>query len=277
MNAAAHRLAGDGKARRAGTSDHAVGGCRELQLDVRAALQHAGEMAGMVAPRRFCANAGGDRDAGGGETGMAVAADARIGILDGADDAGDAGRDEGVGAGPSAAVMRTGLKGDVAGGAAGEFPGLGKGQRFAVRAAALGGPAAADDQRSGRGVAHDDGTDGGIGPGLAEIAPADGERRTHEATVAVGIDHDRLRGLCGRYIQLNASGRRAGAFSQCMELRKGAKPLICRVSGRRTGSHFAWKRSGTAIHSPSSGAPPPPVCTSSSRNSSKSLASRKSR
>ena len=61
-------------------------------------------------------DAEGDFDSGGAESGDALTAHLRVGVLCGDDAAGDAGFDESVGAGRGAAVMAAGFEGDIGGG-----------------------------------------------------------------------------------------------------------------------------------------------------------------
>ena len=63
MDALAHRLAGDRDRPAARRTGFAVGGDRELEHDMRAAVAHAPDMAGMVAPRLLGADADVDRNA----------------------------------------------------------------------------------------------------------------------------------------------------------------------------------------------------------------------
>jgi hypothetical protein len=60
-------------------------------------------------------SADGDFDSGGAESGDAFAADLRVGVLCRNDGSVDTGFDEGIGAGTSSSVVRTGFQGDVGG------------------------------------------------------------------------------------------------------------------------------------------------------------------
>src|SRR5262249_5889030 len=82
-----------------------------------AAVADAADMPGMGAPRRIGAGADLDSNAVGLEPGVALPSHLRIGILECSDDARNARRDYGVGAGRRLAVMRAGLERDVHGGA----------------------------------------------------------------------------------------------------------------------------------------------------------------
>ena len=66
---------------------------------MRAAVLHAADVAGMRAPRLVSAKSDLDHDTGFGHAPMAGARHLRIGIDQRRDHAGDAGRDDGVGAG----------------------------------------------------------------------------------------------------------------------------------------------------------------------------------
>ena len=98
---------------------------------------------------------------------MAFAGDARVRIFEGADDARDAGGDQGVHARRRFSVMGAGFERDVGGGAAGGVTRVAQGFGFGVRAAALLGPAAADDGS----LIDDDAADGRVRPDATQ-APA---------------------------------------------------------------------------------------------------------
>ena len=68
------------------------------------------------------------------KTRMALARDARVGVLHGGDDPRDAAGDDGVDAGRSRAMMRAGLQRHVKRRAARGFAGGGEGDRLGVRA-----------------------------------------------------------------------------------------------------------------------------------------------
>ena len=105
-----------------------------------------------------------DFDTGGAEFGEALAGDAGVGVLQGGDDAGDSGGDEGVGARRCASGVGAGFECDVEGGAAGFGPGLGEGDGFGVEGMGVDVMAAAEDEA----VFDDDGSDGGVRGGAAE-------------------------------------------------------------------------------------------------------------
>jgi len=162
-----------------------------------------------------------DGDAGGAQLGMALAAHARIGILDRRDDPGDAGLDDGLGAGRRAAVVGTRLQRDIHRRAAGRLAGPIECHALGMRAPAGMGHAAPDDERARGRVSHDDGTDGGVGGGMTEVARAEGERRRHEARIEHLSGTRRRRG--GEGFRRNRwSGH--GQLSSCSRLRGMISP-----------------------------------------------------
>ena len=179
MHAVAHRLAGDRDRLAAGRAGFAVGRDCELEHDVRAAVAHAADVAGMVAARLVGADADLDDNAGRAQPRMAGAGDFGIGIFERGDDARNSGGDDGIGAGRRFAVMRAGLERDVERRAARRGAGAAQRLDLGMRPAAGLSPAAADDDA----VLDDDGADGGIGPGAAKPAPAERKRERHEAPI----------------------------------------------------------------------------------------------
>src|SRR5215510_13112630 len=183
MHTGAPGLAGNRRGAAIGQGGFAVGGHREFQNHVWAAVLHAPDVAGMRAPRLLGADADFDHDAGFSQAPMAGAGDLRIGINQRRDYARDAGRDDGVGAGRRLAVMGAWLERDIerrparAGAGAAERLSLGVGPPTGL------GPAAADDHT----VLGHHRADGGIGPGAPEPAPAQRERERHEAGVLRAI------------------------------------------------------------------------------------------
>ncbi len=167
-----HRLA-------AGRRDLVVGGYRELEDDMRTLVANAPEMPGMIARGFRSAQPDIHRDAGGAQPCMALASHFRIGILDRRHHTRNAGRDDGIGAGRRLADMRARLQRHIERGAprglAGALQrfGLGMGTAACLR------PAAADDDS----VLDHDRADGGIGPGTPQPAPAERQRKLHEALV----------------------------------------------------------------------------------------------
>ena len=164
MAVGARRLAGDPLALARCRGDATVERARELEVKERPAFPDAQEEAGIDLGRRRRTFADLDRDAGRRQTRMPLPLYARIGILEGRDDAADAGLDQGVGTGRRPAVMRARLQRDVDGGA---FQGLARiGDRLGlgVRPAAVLRAAARDHAA----IAHDHAADGRIGPGAPE-------------------------------------------------------------------------------------------------------------
>ena len=167
----------------------------ELHLYKRTALGDAQDVAGRHPVRLARHRPAFHRDARGAQPRQPAAGNARVGILDGADDAADAGSDDGVGARRRGAVMRAGLQRHVQGRPARLRPRAAQGFRLRVRTAAAGGDTARD-HLSGR-LIRDDGADGrvwrrGAQPALREpqgnrhhvsIKPGTG-RRSHETLVS---------------------------------------------------------------------------------------------
>ena len=180
----------------AGEAGLAVGRHRELEQHLRPAFAHAADVAGVGARRRLGAEPDLDRDAAARAAGRAPARDLRIGILQRRHHARDAGADDGVGAGRRLAVMRARLERHVERGAARGLAGALERLGLGMRPAAGLRPAAAEDDA----VLDDHRADRRIGPGAAEPAPAERERKLHEARdrapgrVAPGPDR-RGRGL----------------------------------------------------------------------------------
>ena len=159
MDAVADRLASDRNRLAAGSASLAVGRNRELEHHLRAALAHAPDVAGMVAPglRRTDADLNGN--AGRAEPRMAPAGHFGIGIFECRDNARHTRSDHGVGTRRRFAVVRTWLERDVQGGAAGRFAGTAQRLDLGMGPAAGLGPAAADNHA----VLLDDGPTAGFG------------------------------------------------------------------------------------------------------------------
>ena len=146
---------------------------------MRTLVADAPEMTGMIARGFHGAEPDLDRDAGGAQPGVALPGDFWIRILDRRCDARDARRDDGIGAGRRLAEMRARLQRHVERGAAGGFARAHKRLRLGMGTAAWLGPAATDDDA----VLDHDRADGGIWPGAALPAPAERQRKLHEAPV----------------------------------------------------------------------------------------------
>ena len=181
MHARPRRLARDRNGLVAGGRDLVVGGHRELQDHMRALVADAAEMPGMVVRGLLRAQADIDGDAGGAKFCVPLARDFGIGILDRRDHARNAGGDDRVRTGRRFAEMRTGLERDIECGASRGLAGAPQRFRLGMRAAARLRPAAADDDA----VFHHDRADGRIRPGAPQPAPAERERKLHEAPVGV--------------------------------------------------------------------------------------------
>ncbi len=117
-----------------------------------------------------------------------VAGDGGVGIDGGGDDAGEAGLDEGIGAGRRAAGDVAGLEGDVGRAALNAIGSVllrfVEGDDFGVIEQVVLVPALADDLA---GAVENDAADGGIGRGDADAAPRQLEGALHPVNVLVGL------------------------------------------------------------------------------------------
>ena len=173
--------AGDGDLslprRTALAADHAVGGNGKLQSHLRAALRLAHEIGSQRAAALLLQHTAVNRDAGRAKDGKAT--DARVRIGEGNDDAGNACRDDGIGAGRRPAVMGTGFERDVEGRPPRLLAGLRQRLGFAVGTAAGRGDGATDDGS----VPDHDGADGGIGGGEPGVPTRQAHGGRHVAPV----------------------------------------------------------------------------------------------
>ena len=137
LHAQVRRLPGDGEARIVlAARRKAVGRARQFQRHHRPALRDAQEVAEMIAPRLGRADSDDDLDARLAQQAMAAAGDPLVGVLHRADDAGDARRDDRLGAGRRAALVKTRLQRHVQRRPGGRIPGLVDRMAFGVRAPA---------------------------------------------------------------------------------------------------------------------------------------------
>ena len=104
------------------------------------------------------------------------------------DDARDPGLDQRLAARLDAALVGAGLQRDIDRGAFGRRTGVLQRLLLGMRPPADRRPAAADDHRRVAVGPDDDAADRRVGLGLAEIAPAEAQRRRHHAPVEFGID-----------------------------------------------------------------------------------------
>ena len=142
-----------------------------------------GDLVGLVLQHAFV-----DRDAGGAQPGDAGTIHARIGVAHGDHHAGHAGADQRVGAGRRPPPVATGLQRDVDGAAARPLARDVQRHRLGVRPAAGRGDGASDHAA----VLHHDAADRWIGPGIAETAPRQRQRRTHVRDVLRPVGVRRL-------------------------------------------------------------------------------------
>ena len=180
MHARLRRLARDRDRLVAGGADLVVGGDRELQDHMGALVADAAEMPGVIVGGFRGAEADIDRDPGGAKFGVALPGHFRIGVLDRRHHARNAGRNHRIDAGRRFAEMRTGLQRHIERGAARGLAGPSQRLGLGMRPAAGLGPATADDDA----VLDDDRADGRVRPGAPQPAPAERQRKLHEALVA---------------------------------------------------------------------------------------------
>ncbi len=169
-------LAGDGR----GLAVEALG---DLQRDQRPARPQAQEEAGIEAGRLLLQDTGRDLDAGLPQHGEALAADARIGVLDRRDDARDAGRDQCIGAGRRLAQMRTGLQRHIGGGAPRRLARLRQRHGLGMRPPARLCPTASQHPAF---IGNDDAAHRRIGRRAAQSPRRQRERVAHMLTVVHG-------------------------------------------------------------------------------------------
>ncbi len=179
MNARPRRLAGDLYRPAAGQRGLAIGGNRELQRHVRAAVENPADMARVVAPRLVRAEPVGHGNPRRAQTGITVAGDLGIGIAQRRDHARDPGGNNGVDAGGRPAVMRAGLERDIERGVPRLLSRAPQRLGLGMRPAASLSPAAADNAA----VLDDNRTDRRIGPGIAEPASPERQRELHETEI----------------------------------------------------------------------------------------------
>src|ERR1700722_7391450 len=158
---------------------------------------------------------------------MALTGDLRIGVRDGRDHPRDPRGDDGVGARWRLAVMGAGFERHIERRPAGAGTCARQGLDLGMGAPARLRPAAADDHRNvGRLIDHD-GADGGIGPGIAEPAPAEREREVHEALVKPLV----VRRECHR-VASGPSAARAGAPKAPGERAPSAR--VCGIPAKKS-------------------------------------------
>jgi hypothetical protein len=172
-------IAGNGKRLAAGGADLVVGRHCKLEDHMRALVEDATEMAGMVASGLRSAEADINSDPCGPQFGVPLPGNFRVGILDGRYDAGNARCDHRIHARRRLANMRTGLERHVKRGATRGLARAPQRLRLGVRPAAWLSPATPDDDA----IPHDDSAHGRIGPGASLPAPAERQRQLHVALV----------------------------------------------------------------------------------------------
>ncbi len=171
--------AGDPLARAHAGGDLAIEGGGKFQRDQRARLlDHAGET-GIQHAGFGGAEPGFNPDACTLQERHASTIDAGIGVGLGDHDTGDAGIDQGLGAGRGFAVMGAGFQRDIGGGAACGGPGDGEGLGFGVRPAAGRGAGPGDDPAFG----GEHAADTGIGRGIAQAPPGESEGHAHKIVI----------------------------------------------------------------------------------------------
>ena len=156
-----------------------------LQAHPGAAAAHARHEADVELVRFGCEQSVIGDDAGGAQSRHALSRHQRVRVLHRADDAGDAGRDQRVGARWRTPVVRTRLEGDVSGGAPGGGPGGAQGVDFRVRLARSCVPAFADDVP----VVHQHAADAWVGRGRGQAARGKLQRTRHRRMVSCRKGH----------------------------------------------------------------------------------------
>ena len=140
----ARRRAGDPLALAAGKRDAAVERGGKLERHERPAMPQPRQKAGVDLGGLLRAKPGFDRDAGRAQRGNSVAADPRVGVFEGDDDALDASLDQRIGAGRGLAPVAAGFETDIGGSTARRTAGPAQRLGLAMRPAARLGPAATD-------------------------------------------------------------------------------------------------------------------------------------
>ena len=189
--------AGDGEAgivRAAG--GEAVRRFRELQGHGGPALAHPQQVSTVVAPGGIRADTADHLDPMLAAVGEAAPGNEGVGVLDGVNQARNAGRDHGLAAGWRRAVVAARFQRDVKRRAPGVRPGLRQRDALAVRATAVAGAAAPDDAPR---LDHER-ADAGVGRGAPQAVPAERQGRVHEASIvrrdAVAGSRHRRSGAC---------------------------------------------------------------------------------
>lgn len=148
-------------------------------------------------------DAGGDGDAFFSEEAVGPAGVGGVGVGGADDDAGDAGREDGVGAGRGAAVCAAGFEGDVEGGAFRGMSvagGVAEGGDFGVGSPGASVPALADDFSA----FDEQGADAGIGIRASEALGREGKGAPHEGGVFGALLHGFSKAGKGRFTTENA-------------------------------------------------------------------------
>ncbi len=179
MHARLRRLARDRDRLVAGGADLVVGGDGELQDHMGALVADAAEMPGVIVGGFRGAQANIDRDPGRAKFGMPLPGHFRIGVFDRRHHARNAGGDHRIDARRRFAEMRTGLQRHIERGAPRRLTGPSQRLGLGMRPSAGLRPATADDDA----VLDDDRADGRVRPGAPQPAPAERQRKLHEALV----------------------------------------------------------------------------------------------
>ncbi len=178
---------GDHQALRSAAGSEAVGGHGEFERHERTCIHGPENEPVIDAPGLGGERADADRQPRRPQVDVPAPVDARIRILDGRDDAGDAGGDHRLATGRRTAVVGAGFEGHRHRRAAGLLAGLRQRHRLGMRTSTRLREAAPDDKGSLRGRLPDHGAHGRIGPCVAQPAPGERQRLTHHPFVDRGL------------------------------------------------------------------------------------------
>ena len=180
VNTGIRAFAGDHQAFSGAAPGKTVRGPRELEGDGRSALLDAGDVSAMGAARFFGEIARHDRDARLAQPGIAAAADPRVRVFERGDDPGHARCEDRIGAGRRLAVVGARLERDVERRSLGRRAGRLERDALGVRPPARLRDALGDDAAIAVGLVDDNGSDGRVWPGQAEMALAQSKREPRE-------------------------------------------------------------------------------------------------
>ena len=179
MHLGPRRLARDRDRLASGGADLLVGGDGKFQDHTGALVADAAEMPGVIVGGFRGAQPNFDGDPGRAKLGMPLAGHFRIGVFDRRHHPRNAGGDHRIDARRRFAEMRAGLQRHIERSAPRGFAGASQRLGLGMRPSAGLRPATADDDA----VFHHDRADGRVRPGAPQPAPAERQRKLHEALV----------------------------------------------------------------------------------------------